>query len=362
MKSDLELTNLIEAYLKGELSESEKLDFERLRDSDPQVDHLVVEHAAFLQQLSLFGDRKQLVAEMNAIHETMDVDAIRTEVTPATTPVISLWRKYRVSTAIAATVALIAVFSTLSITGYFSKSNVSNYSALRRINDVQNQVNNLKNTINKSTIKGPANPSQFGGTGFALSENGYILTNYHVINGADSVYIQNAKGDSYKVKKVYVDPGYDIAVLKIDDPNFVSLKSLPYTFKESSSDIGENVFTFGYPKDDGVYNRGYLSSRTGYTGDTIAYQVDISVNPGNSGGPLLDDRGNVIGIINGKQTQTDGAAFAIKSEYILKSIASIPQDSLTDKFSINKKNGLAGLKKTDQIKKLQDYIFMIKVY
>lgn len=362
MKSDLELTNLIEAYLRGELSETERADFERLRFADSRVDHLVVEHNAFMQQMADYGERKQLMAEMNAIHDTIDVAAVREEVTPRTSSVVTLWRKYRMSTAVAASVALIAVFSTLSLTGYFSKSNVSNYSALRRINDVQNQVNSLKNTISRSTIKGPANPGQFGGTGFALSENGYILTNYHVINGADSVYIQNSKGDSYKVRKVFIDPGYDIAVLKIEDPSFEPLKSLPYTFKETPADIGENVFTYGYPKDDGVYNRGYLSSRNGYTGDTTAYQVDISVNPGNSGGPLLDDKGNIIGIINGKQTQSDGAAFAIKSEYILKSIASIPQDSLTAKFQLNKKNGLAGLKKTDQIKRLQDYIFMIKVY
>ena len=361
MKGDLELQSIIEAYLRGDLSEKEKADFDLLRASDPEVDHKFVEHSALLKQLSAFGERKQLMAEMDAIHETIDVDAIQRELVPASSRVVRLWHKYRVSTAIAASVALIAVFATLAGTGYFSKTNSSNYSALRRINDVQNQVNSLKNTINKSG-KGPVNPGQFGGTGFALSENGYILTNYHVINGADSVYVQSASGDLYKAKKVFIDPGYDIAVLKIVDTAFTPLKTLPYTFKETTADVGENVFTYGYPKDDGVYNRGYLSSRTGYTGDTTAYQVDISVNPGNSGGPLLDDRGNVIGIINGKQTQSDGAAFAVKSEYILKSVASIPQDSLEEKFQLNKKNGLAGLRKTDQIKKLQDYIFMIKVY
>ena len=105
-----------------------------------------------------------------------------------------------------------------------------------------------------------------------------------------------------------------------------------------------------------------MSSKNGYAGDTVAYQVSIPVNPGNSGGPLLDMRGNVIGIINGKQTQVDGAAFAIKSTYILKSIEAIPQDSLEEKLVLSKKNSLSGLSRKDQFKKLEPFIYMVKVY
>ena len=86
------------------------------------------------------------------------------------------------------------------------------------------------------------------------------------------------------------------------------------------------------------------------------------MNPGNSGGPLLDNRGNVIGIINGKQALLDGAAFAIKSSFILKSIEAIPQDSLDEKLVVNKRNTLAGLSRKDQFKKLEPYIYMVKVY
>lgn len=360
MKRDLEVTDLIEAYFRGELSETQKADFEKLRLSDPEFDHQVVEHKAFMKQLADYGQRKQLVAQMDAIHETLDISSLEKELIPASSRIITLWKKYRVSTAVAATVALLAVFSTLLFTGYFSKTSSSNYSALRR--DVNSLKSLVKRNISSKPTKGPVNPGQFTGTGFALSENGYIITNNHVISGSDSVYVQNSDGDSFKVKKIYVDPANDIAVLKIDDPAFASLKAIPYTFKKVAADVGENVFTIGFPKDNWVYNKGYLSSNTGYTGDTTAYQVDISVNPGNSGGPLLDTRGNVIGIISGKQTQTDGAAFAIKSEYLLKSIETIPQDSLTEKFELNQKNRLAGLKNTDQINKLQDYVFMIKVY
>jgi len=111
-----------------------------------------------------------------------------------------------------------------------------------------------------------------------------------------------------------------------------------------------------------VFGLGALTSATGYQGDTTEYQVSIPVNPGNSGGPLLDDKGNVIGIINAKQTQVAGAAFAVKSAYLLKAIQNIPSDSLSKSLTLNTKNTLAGLSRTQQLKKLKNYVFMVKVY
>src|SRR5690606_17381775 len=121
-------------------------------------------------------------------------------------------------------------------------------------------------------------------------------------------------------------------------------------------------FTIGFPKDDGVLGRGYLSSKTGYEGDTTEYQVDISVNNGNSGGPLLDSKGNIIGVIKRKKSAADGTGFAVKSRYILSAIDSIKVNSPDSKITLTKNNSLAGLNISSQYKKLQDYIFMVKVY
>jgi S1-C subfamily serine protease len=272
-----------------------------------------------------------------------------------------MWKKHKKNLAVAASVAIVVTLVTLFSTGQFKKESNPSYSALKRdMENIKRSQNALIRNINSKNQD--ATPSQFGGTGFALTSNGYLVTNYHVVEGADSIYVQNNKGESFKVETIYIDPASDIAVLQIIDPLFENLAALPYTFKRKDSDLGEDVYTFGFPKDDVVYGEGYLSSATGFGGDSIAYQVSIPVNPGNSGGPLLDNKGNIIGIVSGKQTQADGAAFAIKSNFLLKAIDNIPQDSLKEKITINKKNTLAGLSRTQRIKKMQDFIFVVKVY
>jgi serine protease Do len=182
------------------------------------------------------------------------------------------------------------------------------------------------------------------------------------VNGADSVYVQNAEGESFRTKVIYTEPQYDVAILEINDSTFKNLGAIPYSFKKAKSDLGENVYTLGYPGDDIKFGPGALTASSGFRGDTTEYEIYIPVNPGNSGGPLLDEKGNIIGVINGKQTQTSGAAFAVKSNYLLKAIQNIPADSLSKSFSLNTKNTLAGLTRPQQIKKMRNYVFMVKVY
>jgi len=174
--------------------------------------------------------------------------------------------------------------------------------------------------------------------------------------------VQSIDGKSYKAKVVYSEPQTDIAVLLITDPTFKSLGAIPYSLKKTESDMGENVFTIGYPGDNMVLGPGFLTAGTGYKGDTTAYQVSIPVNPGNSGGPLLDNKGDLIGVIDAKQTRMEGAGFAVKSTYLLKTIQDIPADSLKKPLTINYKNGLASLNRVQQIKKMQNYVFIVKVY
>ena len=365
MRNDLELDAIIEDYLLGKLNAQETEAFEQLRRNDATVDHKVVSHKFFLESMGTFAEQLRLKEQLNHIHSEIDVEGLADALRPHPSKIVQLWRKNKSIVAVAASFIVLSLVSIYSIQ-HNSKQEANYEKMSRELSRVKQSQNNLvldikANTQHNSPKK--ANPGNFGGTGFAVSTNGYILTNLHVVNGADSLYVQNSKGESFKVKSVYTDPQNDIAILKISDKHFNGLSTIPYTIKKSISNIGENVYTLGYPKDDIVLGEGSVSSRSGFIGDTTQYQVSILVNPGNSGGPLLDNNGNLVGIISGKQDQTEGAAFAIKSKYILEAMRAIPQDSLgVNRLGTNKKSLLAGLKRTKQIEKLEDYVFMIKVY
>jgi len=365
MKGERDFLDKVEDYLQGKLDSTAACAFEEELANDHSAHEKFITHKNFMENIRLYGERVNLQRTMDELHSKLDMEAIVASAIPQRSFIVRLWDKYKINSLVAASVAIIAVFTTLWLTGFYSKNDASQYIALRRdMNNIRQNVkaqNALIKDINKNK-PGINTPSHYGATGFALSSDGYVMTTFHVIKDADSVYVQSNAGDSYKVKVVYTDPLYDIAVLKIVDENFKSFGNIPYTFKQSSIDLGEEVYTIGFPREEAVYGRGYLSSNTGYSGDTVAYQVSIPVNPGNSGGPVLDNRGHVVGVINSKQTETDGAAFAIKSNYVLKAIAEIPEETLDDKIVINKKNTLTNLSRTEQIKRVQDYIYMIKVY
>ena len=360
---DIELDAIIEDYLQGKLTAAEASAFEELRVNDPSIDQKVLTHKLFLESLKEYGRVLSLKEQMDRAHSQLDVAALSQKLGPHPSVIVNMWRKNRSAVAVAASFLLLTIFSIYSIQ-HNTKQN-GTYEVMRReITNIKNNQNKLVRTLNSTprTIKGPVGAAKFGGTGFALTANGYLCTNFHVVRDADSVYVQNNKAESFKAKVVYRDQQYDIAILKIIDNSFVPLSNLPYKLKKNNIGMGENVYTLGYPKDDAVLGEGYISSKTGHGGDTTQYQVSIPINPGNSGGPLLDNYGNIIGVITAKENQVEGATFAIKSKYILEALNAIPQDSLGKKPAFAKKNPLQGLNRTKQIDKIENYVYMIKVY
>lgn len=360
--SQQEFIEWADSYLRGELSNDERNRFEEYCAEQPQHAEQFAQHKSFLSDLSKTDARINFKKNLShtAEHYFTEHDAKR----PA--KVVLLWNKLKLNAAMAAAIAIVSVFSTLWLTGYYSnlRKTSTDYSALRRdMNNVKRNVNAHNAEIkNIKSDKDNSEAMHFGATGFMITRDGYVVTNYHVITGADSVHLQNHKGQSFKADIIFTNPEKDLAILHISDSTFKSLKSIPYTFKKQDSDLGEDIYTIGFPRDEAVYGQGYLSSSTGYAGDTLAYQISIPVNPGNSGGPVLDKDGNVIGIISGKQKGIDGAAFAIKTKALLETLYSIPADSLRGNIVLGNRNALNNLPRTDQIKRLQDYIYIVKVY
>jgi len=364
---DEQLLEAIERYLNGDMGADERRAFEQLRIENAEVDQRVIEHQQFVGLLKQYGERVELETRLNTIHEEIDVHTLTEQVTEKPGWIIRLWRDHHSKISVAASIAIFAILGTLFVTG--SLSNKSTYEELRReVAQLRiNQSRKVGNTddgrgIGPVVIQPPFASDKYRGTGFAIASNGLIATNYHVIKGNDSVYVQNIAGKSYKVKVVYTDPKTDVAILKIADSTFRSFGTIPYTFRRSESDLADNVFTYGYPQDSPVYGYGSVTSENGLNGDTLDYQISVPINPGNSGGPLFDSKGNVVGIVKAKQTQLEGAHFALKSNYLLAAIDSLSADTSMQTPVLSTKNTLTGLTRPQQIKKLQNYVFLVKVY
>jgi len=161
-------------------------------------------------------------------------------------------------------------------------------------------------------------PQQGQGSGFILDKQGHILTNDHVIDNAQRVEVTLFDKHKYKATVVGVDKGHDLALLQIN--NAPELQ--PATLSESQGlTVGQRVYAIGNPFGlSGTMTRGIISAIRSIRGPNNnpiedAIQTDAAVNPGNSGGPLLNSRGEVIGITtliaNNGADQSSGIGFAI---------------------------------------------------
>ena len=165
-------------------------------------------------------------------------------------------------------------------------------------------------------------PHQGQGSGFVLSKDGRILTNYHVIEDTQQVEVTLSDKHKYKAQVILQDPAHDLALLQIKASNLT-----PAVLSESRDlQVGQNVYAIGNPFGlQGTMTTGILSSIRSVRepqGPTIenALQTDAAINPGNSGGPLLNSRGEVIGIntliATGGAEQSSGIGFAIPVDTI----------------------------------------------
>lgn len=171
------------------------------------------------------------------------------------------------------------------------------------------------------------------GTGFFISDDGYFLSNSHVLEGASRVRIKTSAG-LLAAKVVKNDPVNDIALLKVSG----SFRAL-HTAGSREGRMGESIFTVGFPNiqlqgTEPKLTKGELSSLAGAQDDPRHFQISAAVQPGNSGGPLLDAFGNVIGIVTARLSdaaalETSGALpqnvnYAIKISYALPLLESVP--------------------------------------
>lgn len=204
--------------------------------------------------------------------------------------------------------------------------------------------------------------NQWSGTGFAL-KNGYIVTNYHVIEGANSITVQGVNGNfniQYNTSIVGTDKINDLALLKVTDPTFKGFGIIPYSISSAISEVGEEIFVLGYPLtstmgDEIKLTTGVISSKTGFQGDIALYQISAPIQPGNSGGPLFDKNGNVIGIVSAKHKDAENVGYAVKTLYLQNLIESSLSSAI-----IPMTNSISEKTLPDKVKKLKTFVYMIK--
>ena len=203
-------------------------------------------------------------------------------------------------------------------------------------------------------------PKEWTGTGFALTNN-YIVTNNHVVDGAKSINVQGINGDfnhKYSAEVISTDKVNDLAIIKVKGVNIQS-NSIPYAVKTGTSEVGEEVFVLGYPLTSTMgeeikLTTGVVSSKTGFQGDVSIYQISAPIQPGNSGGPLFDSKGNIIGIVSAKHKGAENVGYAIKTTYLKNLMESVVSTNI-----LPKTNKMASQNLSGKVKMAKNFVYYI---
>ncbi len=204
------------------------------------------------------------------------------------------------------------------------------------------------------------------GTGFLIDKRGYLATNYHVTKGANDIYVClqiDGVWNSYNAVLVKNDPTNDLSIMRIDDLEFKPFTSLPYNFSTEVEDVASDIYTLGYPQvhimgTEVKYTTGAINSKSGVQGDPTHYQISAHIDYGNSGGPMFNSKGTIIGITDSglDKAEFGDVNYAIKSSYLKSLVDALPiQLELPHDTSIEK------LSRVEQIKVLSKYTALILI-
>ena len=343
MKTREEQNEWMEKYLDGELSVEDMQRFEKELSIDNKLRREFEFHQSVRDGVLAVEQRSHLRARMNNWHHE------RSE------PAISTARKRNLNwkqIAAAASVSLLITVGGLSIYDMYNQKQLEKIEEGFVSLSGEGKVKEVKETP-AVQINAKVQPKKYNlGTAFAFSSEGYLFTNYHVVGTRKKVLLER---DGVEMNAVVVSTNHqlDLAILKIEGKEFKPMGKIPFVISDKHVGIAQKVYSVGYPKKDIVYAEGSVSSMSGYRSDSLMYQVSLFANPGNSGSPILNEKGELIGILSGKNSAGEGETYALKTKYIL---------DFMDKQGIkmNTKNRLTGKKLTDQVKSIVPFVFIVK--
>tara|TARA_Y100001970_G_C14160775_1_gene818406 strand:+ start:42 stop:1616 length:1575 start_codon:yes stop_codon:yes gene_type:complete len=213
------------------------------------------------------------------------------------------------------------------------------------------------------------------GSGFLLSKDGYVVTNYHVISGKDTLLVNfPSLNISNKASVIVKDKKNDIAILKLIDFNYNDFFNIdiPYILGETKNvSPGQEIFTIGFPLGDVMgktprFSEGTINSLYGLDDDAAQFQISVPLQPGNSGGALFNKNGELIGIVvSGLDAKMfsdylgivpQNVNFAIKINYLKNLITMLPNSEAIS----NRNSNLLNLNKEKQVERLTPFIVQIR--
>ena len=194
------------------------------------------------------------------------------------------------------------------------------------------------------------------GSGFFITKDGYFLTNHHVVAGSHKIDLMTISG-IIKARVVRIDPDVDIALLKAETGTY---ETLPF-FQTMSPTLGEDIFTIGFPMPDiqgfsPKMTKGVISGLNGIRDEDLQYQIDASIQPGNSGGPLVNNNGEVVGVIvaslgerftmEKKGVLPQNVNYAIKAKHVLDFLDQVSDCKESLSYSSKPKTGTSATEAT----------------
>jgi len=363
MNGSFDTYELIEKYCLDLMDQKEKFYFESEMENNSALKQAVDEYNTLLLSFDHMQSREFIHSSLHHLHHN---SRSHTQVlfSQLKLHVNKYWRTASVAASVAFVASMLTFVGARSI---YKKDTHTQYQTLRNeirneINTIKRDQNDIKEEVDKVKITKvdlPDYPSKYTGTGFAISKNGYLVTNLHVIEGYKKIFVFTADNIGHQSEVVATDEVNDLAILKINEEGFNFGGKVPYSVRKANPSIAQRIYSLGFPKNEIVYNEGYISSTTGFNGDTARYQLELPSGPGVSGAPIIDESGNVIGIVSGKQTQSEGITFAIKSRSLLNLFKDLPKDFSSSEIQSNE---IMGMNRAAQVKKIQPFVCVVKVY
>ena len=250
---------------------------------------------------------------------------------------------------------------------FIKENGILNYSYRGNLDSqmyVEYEVNAIRIFPNNFSQPRSAAPTKSTGTGFSVGNNCLIATCYHVVKGASTITIKGMNGNfqsSCPAEILQFDEVNDLAILKPKNMSCCSIPQTPYNLKSGIMDVGESVIVLGFPLSSVMgeeikLTNGIVSSKTGFKGSMADYQISAPIQPGNSGSPVFNSKGELVGVTGSQLTKAENVSYATKSTVLLNLLQS------TDEYNWPNTNSKIELKTLpDQVKVIKNFVYLIEV-